>query len=237
MVSLRALLIGNTDGIGLGTTQRLLEKGWRVSGISRSQSSVHHPNYNHVTVEVQHPDYLPALRSLLKKQGPPDLCIYCAGIGELLDPAQMDREILIFEVNLTGLVKTASVVLPMMVATGRGHFIGLSSVADVLRSGEAPSYHAAKAGMSNYLESLAIALKPQGIDVTNLRFGFVETKMAKGEKKPFMISVDKAVQHALKCIDRKPVRYTAPRIIIPFVNFRKMMLNCSIKSGFKIKVK
>jgi hypothetical protein len=48
--------------------------------------------------------------------------------------------------------------------------------------------------------------------------------MAKGDVKPFMMDVDKAARHLLKCIDKKPVRYTAPRIVIPLVKFRRWMM-------------
>ena len=67
-----------------------------------------------------------------------------------------------------------------MVKRGQGHFIGVSSLANELLSAEAPSYHASKAGFFNYLGVLALALKPKGVHVTNVRFGFVNTKMAKG---------------------------------------------------------
>jgi NAD(P)-dependent dehydrogenase (short-subunit alcohol dehydrogenase family) len=90
-----------------------------------------------------------------------------------------------------------------------GHFIGVSNVADELLSAEAPSYHASKAGFTNYLRSLALALKPKGVHITNVRFGFVDTKMAKGDVKPFMMTVEKAVDHLERCIKKKPVCYTA----------------------------
>ena len=69
-----------------------------------------------------------------------------------------------------------------------------------------------------------MALKPRGVHVTNLRFGFVDTKMAKGDVKPFMMSVEKAVDHLELCINKKPIRYTAPKIAIPLVKFRKLMM-------------
>ena len=139
----------------------------------------------------------------------------------------MEKDIEIIEINLIGLVKTATIVLPYMVAQSRGHFMGISSVADELISAEAPSYHASKAGVSAYLESLALSLKLEGIYVTNVRFGFVDTKMAKGEVKPFMMSVNRAVQHLLICMEKKPVRYTAPKVVIPLVKFRRLMMRLS----------
>jgi short-subunit dehydrogenase len=157
-------------------------------------------------------------------EGPLDLCIYFVGIGELIDPLDMSEEPKIIDVNLTGMVRTAAAVIPQMVKRGQGHFIGVSSLADELLSAEAPSYHASKAGFSNYLGGLALALKPKGVHVTNVRFGFVDTKMAKGDVKPFMMSVEKAVDHLESCIRIKPVSYTAPKFAIPLIKFRKLMM-------------
>ena len=157
-------------------------------------------------------------------EGSLDLCIYFVGVGELLDPLNMSSEARIIDVNLTGMVRTAAAVIPEMVKRGQGHFIGVSSLADELLSADAPSYHASKAGFSNYLGGLALALRPNGVYVTNVRFGFVDTKMAKGDVKPFMMSVEKAVNHLESCISNKPVCYTAPRIAIPLIKLRKLMM-------------
>ena len=225
----KALIIGNSDGIGLATTKELLKRGWKVIGISRSKSPIKDPAYEHIVAEVQDSQYPVIVKSFLQKGGPLDLCVYCVGIGEMLDLSDMGDDAEIFEVNLLGMVKTVSVVIPGMVKRGKGHFIGLSSVADELLSPEAPSYHASKAGFSHYIESLALALRPKGIYVTNVRFGFVDTKMAQGDVKPFMMGVERAAQHVLACIAKKPVRYTAPWVAIPLVKFRSWMLRLSTK--------
>jgi short-subunit dehydrogenase len=224
----RALLIGNSDGIGLAASRELLKQGWKVVGISRSDSPIQDPSYEHIVAEVQDAEYSGKLKSLLEKDEPLDLCIFCAGIGEMLDLSNMEDEVKILEVNLLGMVKTASCVIPLMVKRGKGHFIGISSVADELVSAEAPSYHASKAGFSNYLEGLALALKSRGVHVSNVRFGFVDTKMAKGDVKPFMMGVERAAQHLLTCIEKKSVRYTAPWFVSPLVKFRSLMLRLSI---------
>jgi short-subunit dehydrogenase len=224
----RALIIGNSDGIGLDVTRELLKRDWEIIGISKSGSPIDDPSYGHIVADVQENEYLFELRSVLEKNEPIELCIFCAGIGELLDPVNMENEVKIVEVNLLGMVRTASYMIPMMVKRGRGHFIGLSSVADEMLSSEAPSYHASKAGFSNYLEGLALALKPKGIHISNVRFGFVNTKMAKGDVKPFMMSVDRATRHLMSCIEKKPIRYTAPWIVTPLVKFRRWMLRMQI---------
>jgi short-subunit dehydrogenase len=224
----KALIIGNSDGIGLATTKELLKRRWKVVGISRSASPIKDLAYEHAVAEVQDNQYPVIVKSVLENGGPVDLCVYCAGIGEMLDLSDMGSEVEIFDVNLLGMVKTVSLVIPWMVKRGKGHFIGLSSVADELLSPEAPSYHASKAGFSNYLEGLALAVRTKGVHITNVRFGFVDTKMAQGDVKPFMMGVERAAQHVLACIEKKPVRYTTPWAAIPLVKFRSWMLRLSI---------
>lgn len=219
----QALMIGNSDGIGLAMTKKLLSAGWRITGISTSKAPITGNNYYHHIADVSECAYAELLKQLLSERFF-NLCIYFAGIGKQLELNDMSDEPKIIEVNLTGMVKTAASIIPQMVKKGQGHFIGISSVADELLSAEAPSYHASKAGFSTYLKSLAIALKPKGIDVTNVRFGFIDTKMAKGDIKPFMMTVERAVYHLEQCINKKPVSYTAPKAVIPLVKFRKIMM-------------
>jgi len=219
----KAILVGNSDGIGLATTRRLLAAGWDIIGVSRSESPITSTTYDHRVADVSDNKYSELIDELVL-EGSLDLCIYFVGVGELLDPLNMSGEARIIDVNLTGMVRTAAAVIPEMVKRGQGHFIGVSSMADELLSADAPSYHASKAGFSNYLGGLALALRPKGVYVTNVRFGFVDTKMAKGDVKPFMMSVEKAVNHLESCISNKPVRYTAPRIAIPLIKLRKLMM-------------
>jgi len=129
--------------------------------------------------------------------------VYCAGVGDLLDANDLSGEPRVFAVNLLGAVETATAILPSMMAAGRGHFIGLSSIGDQ-RSLDAPSYSASKAGLSSYLEALALALRSRGVMVTNLRLGFVDTKMAKAKVRPFMMTTERAVDVIAHCLRRRP---------------------------------
>jgi NAD(P)-dependent dehydrogenase (short-subunit alcohol dehydrogenase family) len=206
----RALVIGNTDGIGLALTKRLLEAGWTVAGLSRRPSPVAAARYHHSIVDVTSSEYRSALAALAAQWGACDTCIYCAGIGELLDVRDLSLEANIFRTNLVGAVETAAAVLPPMLAAGRGHLVCLSSIGDGV-SPEAPSYAASKAGLSAYFEGLALALRPRGVFVTNVRLGFVDTKMAKAKSRPFMVDVDRAVAVILACLEQRPARLTYPR--------------------------
>ena len=224
----QALIVGNSDGIGLATTRRLLDAGWNIAGVSRSQSPITDTNYDHKVADVSGDGY-PDLLKELSLEYSFNLCIYCVGVGELLNLSDMTNEPKVVDINFTSMVKTAAYIIPKMTESGQGHFIGVSSVADELFSAEAPSYHASKAGFSNYLRGLALSSISKGVHITNVRFGFVDTKMAKGDVKPFMITVEKAVDHMEKCIRERPVNYTAPRIIVPLIKFRKLMMKLGAK--------
>ncbi len=206
----RALVIGNSDGIGLALTRRLLACGWAVTGGSRRASPIDDASYDHSVLDVAAPGYAETLRALAARSRPFELCVYCAGIGDLLDVRDLSREADVFRVNLVGAVDTASVVLPPMLAAGRGHFVALSSIGDEMLSADAPAYAASKAGLSSYLAGLALAMRPRGVHVSNVRFGFVDTKMAKSKVKPMMISPTRAADVVMRCLERKPARVTYP---------------------------
>ena len=208
--SRRVLLIGNSDGIGLETTKRLLATGYMVSGISRSASPVGHDAYTHIVHDVAATDYADILRRVTEAQGPFDICIYCAGIGEFFDATRIQADVRVFEVNLLGAVRTAEVLVPAMLASGGGHIVVLSSQAAQLLSPQAPSYSASKAALSSYFEGLGLALRHRRIYITNLRLGFVDTKMAKSSKRPFLMTPERAADVVLYALEKRPLRLTRP---------------------------
>ncbi len=210
MVSGRALVVGSTAGIGLALSKQLLAEDWRVVGISKSAAAITAPGYEHALVDVSAVEYPHVLGSLLASHGPFDVCVYCAGIGEQFDATDLSAEPATFRVNLLGAVETSSQVLGSMLAAGRGHFLALSSLGDGI-SAVAPSYAASKAGLSSYLAGLALALSSRGVHVTNVRFGFVATKMAKSAWRPFMMTPERAADLVVTCLKKRPARFSYPK--------------------------
>jgi len=207
----RVLIVGSSDGIGLAVARRLVSHDWLASGSSRSPSPLVDPHYQHVIADVSSAEYPAQVQTLVYERGPFDACIYCAGIGSSFDVAHIEADERVFTVNLTGALRTAREILPLMVTAGRGHLIVLSSQADELVLTHAPSYSASKAAMSAYFEGVGLALRAKGVAVTNLRFGFVDTKMARARYKPFCLTVDKAAKIVERCLATRPLRCTRPR--------------------------
>lgn len=209
----RVLILGSSDGIGQGLACRLRDAGWQVTGLSRSRSGALGDGEGVLQVvrDAAEPGLDAALDGLWDSRGPFDLVVHCIAVGTGLDAHGLSQETRTFRINLQSLVAVVERLLPRMQERGRGHLIGLSSLADCLHLHDAPSYSATKAGYSNYLRALALHCKDSGVAVTNVRFGFVDTKMAQSPVKPMLKTVDQAVDVLLRCIRRRPVQLSWPK--------------------------
>jgi short-subunit dehydrogenase len=204
----RACVVGSSDGIGFATAEALLAEGWEVVGVSRGASPLSHAHYTHFTCDVVGDGY----RQLLREQSaePLDAVIYSVGIGEPVAFDDLSRDMRVLDVNLMAAVSTAAIVLPGMIAARRGSLIVLSSLADVLFSSEYPSYNASKAALSSYFEGLGTALRSSGVTVGYIRFGFVDTKMAKARTRPLMVSRQVAAGVVLRALHKRQRRVSFP---------------------------
>ena len=59
-----ALIIGNSDGIGLAATIELRKRGWEVVGISRSESTIKDPTYKHIVTDVRDAGFVTHLKPI-----------------------------------------------------------------------------------------------------------------------------------------------------------------------------
>lgn len=220
----RAIVIGNSSGIGLALTRLLLGRGWRVSGLSRSPSDLREQAYDHTVTDVREEAFSSELERVLSLEKV-QLMIYCAGIGELFDTARLRSDVETFETNLAGLARSIERALPHLMQNPPATFVGLSSMADALRSGAAPAYAASKAGMTQYLESLAVALRGSGVSVVNVRLGFVDTKMAKSARKPWLLQPEVVADRILRKVisSNPPRRINIPRRLAILVGIARAL--------------
>ena len=208
---LHAVVVGGSDGIGLAVTRKLLDRGWRVAGLSRSPSPIRDLAYTHEVVDVTATHYPAALARSLDSLGRVDLCVYSVGTGARTGLADLPMQTRTIEVNLLGMARTVEAVVPRMVAARGGHIVGLSSYADVMFDAAAFGYPASKAGMSAYLSGLSLAVRRQGVRVTNVRFGLVDTKMGQSPVRPMLITADRAADVVLRTLRRRPAVVSYPR--------------------------
>jgi len=214
----QVLIIGNSDGIGAAITRKLVARGDRVMGISRSPSPLGQDGPEHVVCDVGTPEYPEVLQQVLKAKGPFSVCIYCVAIGSGLELPDLSKETKVIDVNFTGMVRTFEALVPNWINIRTGHFVGLSSLADGFYNEHAPSYTATKAGFTSYLVSMGLKLRPFGVSVTNIRFGFVDTKLPTVSWKPLMMTPDRAADSVLDCLNKKPIQYSTPKLMAALVN-------------------
>jgi short-subunit dehydrogenase len=145
--------------------------------------------------------------------GPIDRLIANAGGGEptfveTFDAAHMRR---VFALNVEGTANCIEAVLPAMLQRGAGHIVAVSSLAAYRGLPSAAAYSAAKAALSNMMESLRIDLKPHGIAVTLICPGFVRTRSStKKKRKPFQLEVEEATRRMAHAIAARKSYYAFP---------------------------
>src|SRR5262245_64303003 len=143
-----ALLIGNSDGIGLAMTGQLLDRGFTVTGVSKSPSPVVHDAYRHVVLDVTSGTYPRDLDAAIPA-GTLRLCVYCAGIGDKFALDALPRDVATLDVNLMGMVKTIERVLPRMISDGNGGVLaGLWRLWELLPAGLATLCAVESVGMT-----------------------------------------------------------------------------------------
>jgi short-subunit dehydrogenase len=194
----------------------LLAEGWDVVGVSRGASGLSHPHYTHFICDVTSDDY----RRLLREQSAElfQAVIYSVGIGEPITLDDLSRDLRVLDVNLMAAVSTAAILLPGMITARQGSLIVLSSLADVLVSSEYPSYNASKAALSSYFDGLGTALQSSGVTVAYIRFGFVDTKMAKSRTRPLMVSRQIAAGVVMRALRKRQRRVSFPVRMALLVN-------------------
>jgi short-subunit dehydrogenase len=133
-----------------------------------------------------------------------DLLVYSSGYGAISDDLDPFIESCTTETNVVGFVSIAGFAFNYFVKQGYGQIAIISSVAALRGNAFAPAYSASKAFMSVYAEGLNLKARRlrKDIIVTDIRPGFVDTKMAQG--KTFWVgAVNKVAKQIIHAIEQK----------------------------------
>ena len=145
------------------------------------------------------------LNNLITEMGDVDLILICSGIGHTNEPLDWNLELETINTNVTGVTSLICASMNYLLSRGSGHLAVISSIAALRGSSESPAYNASKSFISNYLEGMQCKAKKSGANVfvTDIKPGFVDTAMAKGDGLFWVMPVSVAAHQIYKAIKSK----------------------------------
>lgn len=216
----RIIIIGASSGIGKEMALFYAAKGnlvgitGRRADLLQELKEFYPSNFYPSCFDVTGNDNRIHLQKLIDQMGGLDLLIYNAGFGDPSETLMEETEIATTKTNVNGFVEIAAFAFNYFVEQGCGQIALTSSIAALRGNSWTPAYSASKAFMSNYAEGLnmkAGKLKKE-IVVTDLKPGFIKTKMAKGHGQFWVASPQKAARQILSAIkNKKRVAYITRR--------------------------
>lgn len=211
----KAVIIGASRGLGAALAKRLAKEGYNLALASRSIEDLTDlaNQINTGAGEVRARVYLhdaanfkqaaELLPMMMADLGGLDLFIYNTGILNQteLDGYNFESDREMIDVNLVGAMAWLNPVAEIFQSLGKGHIVGISSVAGDRGRVMNPAYGASKAALSSYLESYRNRLSKKGVHVLTVKPGFMDTAMTKGRSGLFfMSSPEQAAQKISKAI-------------------------------------
>jgi short-subunit dehydrogenase len=148
---------------------------------------------------------------------PVDLVVVNAGVNINVGPDRRGerwsdmQEVL--DVNVRGALCTIDAAMPHLRERRRGHIAIISSLAAYRGLPAVPSYSASKAALKAYGEAMRDFLAPDGVRVSVVMPGYIESPMARAMPgpKPFLMTPDRAAR-----LIRRGLESNRPRIAFPF---------------------
>lgn len=217
------LLTGASSGIGRSLARHIAHQGESVVVLARRKplldslvDEIAQAGGRAIAIACDVTDRAQVLAAASDAQaafGPIERLVACAGGGErtYVDKFESAHIEEVVALNLFGTAHCIEAVLPGMLERGSGHLVAVSSLAAYRGLPEAAAYSAAKAALSNMMESLRIDLAPRGVSVTLLCPGFVRTKVSDEKPKPFELELEAATQAMCRAIMARKPYYAFPR--------------------------
>jgi len=207
----RIIIVGASSGIGRIMAEMYLEKGNIVGVTARRENLLNelrekYPNKVFVCCfDVMGNENEEKIKQLIDQLGGLDLLIYNSGYGEPSKDLKWEIEQTTTKTNVSGLVQIVSMAFNYFANKGSGQIAITSSIAAIRGNSWAPSYSASKAFMSNYAEGLNIKANrlEKDIVITDIKPGFIDTKMVKGKGRFWIASPQKAADQIINAIEKK----------------------------------
>lgn len=181
---------GASSGIGEGLVRALATCGTRLILSARRKEKLialaqelKIPEGEHWIVPFDLEEYQKLaglVREVLANVGQVDVLIHCGGLSQrsLAKDTHIDVDHKIMLVDYLGTVALTKGVLPAMLQANSGHIAVVTSIMGLFSSPKRSAYCGAKHALHGFFESLRAEVYAQGVHITMLCPGFVQTDVS-----------------------------------------------------------
>ena len=200
-------IVGASTGIGRATAVALHAQGARVVVSARKAHSLaeferQHPGSRALPLDATDLAAVQVAARELLAHGPLDCVMYCAGHyqamrADAMNLPDMRRHM---AVNYEGALNVLDTVLPALLAQGHGHISLVGSVAGYRGLPHSLAYGPTKAALIHLAETLYLDLHDQGLGVSLINPGFVQTPLTAGNafEMPALLTPEQAATAILQ---------------------------------------
>ncbi|MCU1749848.1 SDR family NAD(P)-dependent oxidoreductase [Pseudomonas sp. 6D_7.1_Bac1] len=221
----RYWLTGASSGIGAAMAEALLKSGVHLAVSARTVAPLkilaqRYPGQVLVVPgDLTNSQTVREISEQIQQDwGSLDTVILNAGTCEYVEAKQFDTSIIehVVRTNLLASSYCIKAALPLLRAGRAPLLVGIASSVTYLPLPRAEAYGASKAGLRYLFESLRIDLAPEGIEVTVITPGFVDTPLTEKNDFPMPLSgsVDEAARYILEKLQQRPLEITFPALFM-----------------------
>jgi len=233
MAERAALITGGSSGIGLAVARMLGEEGYGITLSARRPDKLEEAaeglraegfDVNSVPANMASEDDIKAIaESHRERFGRLDLLMNNAGvgIGGAIHEAETKKLDMQLDVNLRAVYLMSRETIPMLKEAGKEHsravVINTASIAGKFGQGWLAAYSATKFGVVGLSQAMHKELAADGVKVTALCPGFVDTAMTDWVKE--QVSKDEMIQPSDIAEAVRYLIHTSPACIVPEMQF------------------
>lgn len=208
----RIVVVGATSGIGREVALQLARRGCRVGVAGRRDEALQTLKAEapdrvvYRKMDVNAPDAADRLLALVEDLGGMDVFVLSAGIGRQNPDLHTDIELATAQTNVLGFIRMVDTAYAYFRKQGSGHIAVTSSIAGTKGLGAAPAYSATKRFQNTYIDALAQLARMQSVKIrfTDIRPGFVDTDLLRGDKKyPLLMSPRRVAARIVRALRRR----------------------------------
>ncbi|MEM6742269.1 MAG: SDR family NAD(P)-dependent oxidoreductase [Pseudomonadota bacterium] len=230
-----AWVTGASGGIGRALTLALVDRGWTVHATARSAEKLEALAAERPGKIIPRPadvldrEAMARIVDQIAADGPLALVVLNAGIYIPMRAREFDAEkaARTFDVNLTGVANGLDPALKHMIGRQAGHVAVTASVAGYRGLPAASAYSATKAGIIAMCEALALDLMDEGVRISVVNPGFVETEATSVNdfEMPFLMQTEEAARRIVEGLEKPGFEIAFPRRFAWFLRLIGLLPN------------